>query len=98
MVAKTGNSKQAPKRIRTCIACGTQQGKTSLHRLVRKPDGAIDYDPSGRAPGRGAYVCSSACLDRAFAGKRLENALKVKIAEEDKQRVAAQLRHAFEEE
>ena len=32
-----GNSKPAQKRIRTCIACGAQQGKATLHRVVRTP-------------------------------------------------------------
>ena len=96
---KNGNNvKAAPKRLRTCIACGQQQGKTSLHRVVRTPEGSIEYDPSGRAAGRGAYICSSECLSRAFSSKRLDKALKMKVDEQDKQRVAEQMRLAFEEE
>jgi predicted RNA-binding protein YlxR (DUF448 family) len=44
--------------------------------VVRSPDGMIAIDPTGRAPGRGAYLChDAACF--ATAGRRhaLERAL-----------------------
>lgn len=89
---------QRPKRIRTCIACGVHQGKTTLHRVVRTPDGAVEYDPTGRASGRGAYICSSDCLKKAFDSKRLDNALKVKVEKADKERIAEIMRQALVEE
>ena len=49
-----------PKRthepVRTCVACRQEAGKGALIRLVRGPDGSAATDPSGRAPGRGAYL------------------------------------------
>jgi predicted RNA-binding protein YlxR (DUF448 family) len=41
---------------RTCIGCRTKRPKGDLLRLVRRPDGRVGVDPSGSAPGRGAYV------------------------------------------
>ncbi len=44
--------------------------------MVRSPEGMIAIDPTGRAPGRGAYLCNdAACF--ATAGRRhaLERAL-----------------------
>ena len=46
------------KRQRSCIACGKQAGKAELYRVVRTPAGSVAFDGTGRAPGRGAYVCS----------------------------------------
>ncbi len=62
-----------PTRVRTCIACRKSAGKHELCRVVRTPDGAVELDASGKAPGRGAYVCydgdcfSNACKRRLFA-------------------------------
>jgi len=53
--------------------------KSELLRVVRSPDGDYAIDETGKAPGRGAYVCRDAdCakmlaksrgLDRSFKGK-----------------------------
>ena len=45
-------------------------------RVVRTPAGEIILDASGRAPGRGAYVCRTIeCLDKAIAKGALSRAL-----------------------
>ncbi|MBE3591067.1 MAG: YlxR family protein [Firmicutes bacterium] len=71
--------KRVPQR--TCVGCGTSGAKRGLIRLVRTPEGAVVVDPTGKRNGRGAYVCSPACFDRA-AGGRLEHALKAVIPRE----------------
>ena len=38
------------------VGCGRSLAKNELLRLVRGPDG-LEPDPSGRLPGRGAYLC-----------------------------------------
>jgi predicted RNA-binding protein YlxR (DUF448 family) len=46
-------------------------------RVVRAPDGAVSVDISGRAQGRGAYICrNAACLDRAFKKNAFARVLK----------------------
>ncbi len=62
------------------MACRTSRQKRELLRVVRTPGGAIVLDASGRAPGRGAYVCAAdACQDAALAKGALRRALAVPI-------------------
>lgn len=64
-------TKRAP--IRTCIACGTSSDKCTFVRFVRKADGTVALDASGKAAGRGAYVCAkSACFERACEKRLLD--------------------------
>ena len=90
MAKTTGQTK--PKRQRTCISCGMQDDKVSLLRIVRSADG-VRFDPTGRIPGRGAYVCSAACFEAAVKGKRLNRALKMQVNEEDYAQIAGELEH-----
>lgn len=83
------------KHMRTCIACGETFPKTSLCRIVRTPAGRVDYDPRGRAAGRGAYVCDVVCFDRALKSKRIDRALKTTVSEEEKKRIARVMRDAL---
>ncbi len=71
-------SKHIP--IRTCIACRTTGDKRGLMRLVRRPDGVIMSDPTGKMNGRGAYLChSEACILNAQKRKNLERSLKATV-------------------
>lgn len=72
----------ALKRMRTCVACGATNNKSQLVRIVRGADGTVTLDESGRAPGRGAYVCQSrSCLEAAHRSHALDRALKVRVDE-----------------
>lgn len=63
--------------IRTCVACRTTGDKRGLLRVVRGPDGVVRFDPTGKANGRGAYVCASeACIAQAQKQKKLDRSLK----------------------
>ncbi len=63
--------------VRMCLGCREMRPKKELIRVVRTPAGTVEIDPSGKRPGRGAYVCSNgACIDRAVETRRLEKALK----------------------
>ena len=49
-------------------------------RVVRSPEGTVLLDPTGRMPGRGAYLCrDAACWDTAGRKRALEHALKVTL-------------------
>lgn len=68
------------KRPRTCVGCGEESPKRALLRVIRTPEGEIMYDPTGRANGRGAYVCSSTdCVKLAKKKKALSRALKAQV-------------------
>ena len=79
-------------RQRTCIVCRQTDIKGSLLRIVRTPQGSIHFDPTGKMNGRGAYVCSVSCFEKAISTKRLESALRIKVTDEDRDRVADELR------
>lgn len=80
-----------PKRQRSCISCGKVSDKVSLYRVVRTKDGAVAFDATGRVAGRGAYVCSPACLQTALAGKKLQRALKANVEKDDAKLIAEQI-------
>ncbi len=49
-------------------------------RLVRRPDGTVTVDPTGRLAGRGAYVCrTAACLEKAIIKGALSRALRTPL-------------------
>jgi predicted RNA-binding protein YlxR (DUF448 family) len=68
----------APRGVpqRTCVGCRARAPKAALLRVVAR-DGAIAPDPSGSAPGRGAYLHrEAACVERALARGTLTRALR----------------------
>lgn len=66
--------------IRSCTGCRRSGEKSGFVRVVRSPVGLVGLDPTGRAPGRGAYVCrSEECLKKALKGSRLSRALRVSV-------------------
>ena len=68
---------------RTCTGCGEKKNKNELIRIVRDKEGNISVDKTGRANGRGAYICDNAeCLEKAIKTKKLERAFETKISEE----------------
>lgn len=85
------------KRQRTCIGCGAVAGKASLRRIVRAADGSVSFDPTGRAAGRGAYVCSSECFAAVAKSGRLSRALKTKVGTHDYEGIACDLARAEHE-
>lgn len=66
--------------IRTCVACRTPRPKRELTRLVRTPQGEVLVDPTGKANGRGAYLCpDEACWTLAERRRAVARALGVTI-------------------
>jgi predicted RNA-binding protein YlxR (DUF448 family) len=62
---------------RTCLGCRTTRTQREVLRLVRTPQGQVVLDQSGRAPGRGVYVCYDVtCLQKALQPAKLTSALK----------------------
>lgn len=65
---------------RQCVACRQMRPKRELVRLVRTPTGEVCVDVTGKASGRGAYVCPAGdCAELAVRDRRLEHALEVSI-------------------
>jgi predicted RNA-binding protein YlxR (DUF448 family) len=59
------------------VGCGQEAPKKSLMRVVRSPEGTVSIDATGRAPGRGAYLCADVeCVKKAMKKNALARALK----------------------
>ena len=75
--------KQKKIPMRMCVGCRVMQPKKQMTRVVRGEDGAIVIDSTGKAPGRGAYLCATrTCLERAMKGHLLERALECHVSGE----------------
>lgn len=65
------------------MGCNEKKDKRDLIRIVKDPEGKIQIDKTGKAPGRGAYLCNSTdCLAKVEKTKRLERVLETKISPE----------------
>ena len=74
--------------VRTCIGCRATSDKRELVRIVRTPEGDVHVDPTGKANGRGAYVClDPACFDAAASKRKIDSALRVNLKEDDLDRL-----------
>ena len=69
--------------LRKCTGCGEMKPKKELVRVVKTPDDKVLLDLTGRANGRGAYICPNAdCLKIARKAKRIEKSFQLQIPEE----------------
>ncbi|MCM1437908.1 MAG: YlxR family protein [Roseburia sp.] len=77
--------------LRQCIACREPKEKKRMLRVTKQADGKIFLDFSGKANGRGAYICDnpdcikklkkSRLLDRVFSC-RVDDGVYTAIEEE----------------
>ena len=86
-----GRRKHKPQR--TCIACREVKDKWELIRVVRTPDGKVVVDPTGKANGRGAYLCREAhCYEKNLTRERLTYSLKATLSPEEMAALNASLK------
>lgn len=85
--------KKIPQRM--CLGCQEMKPKKELIRVAKNAEGLIKVDLTGKAPGRGAYICKSTeCLEKAIKSKRFEKAFETKISDEIFARLREELGHA----
>ena len=85
-----------PLPQRTCVGCGKVTEKKALFRVVRAPSGEVRLDATGKAPGRGAYMCRDiTCWESALKRKRLARVLKANLTTLDEARVLQEARAAL---
>ena len=73
--------KHVPQR--TCVGCREVLPKRKMVRIVRTVDG-VQIDPTGKLPGRGAYLHDRReCWERGLKGA-LGHALKTSLAQADR--------------
>ncbi|MBO4366391.1 MAG: YlxR family protein [Clostridia bacterium] len=51
---------------RRCVICGERGNKQDYLRVCRSKDGTVRVDRTGKAGGRGAYLCGSDACVQAF--------------------------------
>ncbi|MBO6239272.1 MAG: YlxR family protein [Butyrivibrio sp.] len=78
--------------MRKCVGCMEMKEKKELIRVIKSQDGRVSLDLTGRANGRGAYICRSKdCLSKAFKNKGLEKSLKSQVPEEERLKLEKEL-------
>ncbi|MBR2442635.1 MAG: YlxR family protein [Clostridia bacterium] len=74
-------TKKIPMRM--CIACKQMKPKGEMTRVVKNADGEIFPDPTGKAQGRGAYICGEEeCLKKLADKKLLHKCFSANVAPE----------------
>ena len=77
---------------RKCIVCQDRDNKKELMRIVKNKEGEIFIDLTGKANGRGAYICKdSECLKKAIKSKALNRAFKMEVPDEVYEKLLVEL-------
>lgn len=72
-------TKKIPQRM--CVVCREMKDKKSLFRLRINESGKVEYDPTGKLPGHGAYICKSMiCIIKAKNKGFVQKALGAECA------------------
>lgn len=78
------------------MGCRKVNAKREYTRLVRTPEQTVEIDPSGKANGRGAYLCRTRrCWSDALSSGAIARALRVEIDEADRERLWTYARTHF---
>lgn len=76
-------AKTKSQPMRMCIACRQMKLKKEMTRVVKTADGEVFADPTGKAAGRGAYICGEAdCMKKLTDKKLLNKAFSANVAPE----------------
>ncbi len=66
--------------LRMCVACREMKDKDSLHKVIKSKEGEFSINPTGRASGRGAYICKNeSCLALVLKKKMLNKSFKQEV-------------------
>lgn len=69
--------------MRMCIACREMKPKKEMLRVVKPKEGDVFIDLTGKAAGRGAYVCDDpACVRKLKKGRLLSKVFSSEIPPE----------------
>ncbi len=77
--------KKTPQRM--CVACRQMQDKRQLIRIVNY-GGVVSVDLTGKAMGRGAYLCANEeCVAKCKKSKALNRVFETEVADEVYQQI-----------
>lgn len=69
--------------MRRCVSCREIRHKSEFLRVVKTPAGDFALDFTGKAQGRGAYLCKNEkCAAENLKRRRLDKAFKIKVPAE----------------
>ncbi|MDO4482792.1 MAG: YlxR family protein [Bacillota bacterium] len=69
--------------MRRCIGCMESRPKKELIRIVSDKEGNVILDGTGKAQGRGAYLCpSKECFEAARKKKAISRNLEITVTEQ----------------
>ncbi len=69
--------------LRKCLGCNEMKPKKELLRVVHNSLGETSVDTTGRAQGRGAYICNSKeCFNKVKKTKAFNRAFQSNIPDE----------------
>ena len=80
----TANAPKGTKNVpmRRCVGCMESKPKKELIRIAGY-ENTVTLDPTGRAKGRGVYLCpDTKCLEKAKKKRALGRSLKMDITQE----------------
>ena len=78
--------------VRTCIACRQEFLKKDLLRIVKDKEGNFFVDKTGKANGRGAYICGkSECVKKLQKAKLLDRVFSSTVPGEIYQTITEEL-------
>ena len=69
--------------LRMCVACHEMKPKKEMLRIVKPKEGDVFIDYTGKAAGRGAYICDSPeCVKKLKKGRLLNKTFSMQIPDE----------------
>ena len=86
----TARPKKQPQRM--CVSCRTRRDKRDLVRVTLKDDGTLVVDPTGKMPGRGAYLCKDEnCIKMELKAHHISKGLKAEVNAEELSKLAGEI-------
>ena len=67
--------------LRKCIGCNESKPKKELIRVVKNKENQINVDLTGKANGRGAYICNDPeCFKKVKKSRKLNRAFSMEVS------------------
>lgn len=69
--------------MRRCVGCMESRPKKELIRIVCNKENELSLDDTGKAAGRGVYLCrNSECFNKARKRKAIQRSLEREVSED----------------
>lgn len=79
--------------MRRCVGCMESKPKKELIRIVAAADGKLSIDATGKANGRGVYLCpNSRCFALAKKKRAISRSLEMEIPAQVSERIFEELK------